>query len=144
MRSFPIVAAICLLSGACNQPATPAAQSRTSSAEARENAAVEQDVANIQAGVLRDTNVQRLNELERRIAQLESTPDKLDLELLTSRVQALEVKAGVDSLAATTPGVPDATLKSQPKPSAKPTPSTSKPVPRPQPSPSDSAETSKR
>lgn len=35
----------------------------------------------------------RIDELERKIGALESTPEKLDLDLLTQRVTALEVKA---------------------------------------------------
>jgi len=152
MRSLPTVAMLCLLAGACNQPAAPAKQPRGQPTNAREHAALAQDVANIQAGVVRDTNAQRLDELERRIARIETNPDKLDLELLASRVQALEVKAGVDSLAATTPGVPSATpspkgtptpsSRLKPKPVPRPTPT--RPVPRPQPLPLSSAETSNR
>lgn len=147
MRLFPM-ATLCLLAGACNQPAGPAKQPGAQPTQARERAALEQDVANIQAGVLRDTNAQRLDELERRVARIEANPDKLDLELLASRVQALEVKAGVDSLAATTPGVPGPTpaskatptssAGSRPKPASKPAPT--KPAPRPQPSPSNETE----
>lgn len=161
MRPFPIVALLCLLAGACGQPAVPAKQPGGQPTDARENAAIEQDVANIQAGVVRDTNAQRLDELERRIARIETNPDKLDLELLASRVQALEVKAGMDSLAATTPGVPGATPASRAtptpaatspsrspsgsKPKAAPRSTPAKPAPRPQASPSNGVtETSER
>jgi hypothetical protein len=144
---------LCLLAGACNQPAAPAKQPGGQPTDAREHAVLAQDVANIQAGVVRDTNAQRLDELERRIARIETNPDKLDLDLLASRVQALEVKAGVDSLAATTPGVtpspkgtptPSSQSSSRPKPKPVPRPTPTKPVPRPQPSPPSSAETSNR
>lgn len=154
MRSFSIVALLCLLAGACDQAAAPAKQSDGQPAEAREHAALEQDVTNIQAGVVRDTNAQRLDELERRIARIETNPDKLDLELLASRVQALEVKAGMDSLAATTPGVPGATPTPRATPSTPRDPSRSpsgskprvaprttptKPAPSPRSSPSEGA-----
>lgn len=133
MRSFPIVAPICLLASACG-PATPTAQNgaqpAAASAEAAANAAIEQDVANIQTNVVRTSETQRLDELERRVGELENKPEKLDLELLSSRVQALEVKAGADGLAATTPSVPG--------PSPTPTP-TRKPAPRPRPSSSSAA-----
>ncbi|WP_375271315.1 hypothetical protein [Sphingomonas sp.] len=154
MRSFPIVALLCLLAGACDQPAVSTKQPGGQPADAREQAALERDVTNIQAGVVRDTNAQRLDELERRIARIETNPDKLDLELLASRVQALEVKAGMDSLAATTPGVPGATpapratpsppqsparASSGPKPKVAPRATPTKPAPRPQSSPSNGA-----
>jgi len=141
MRSFPIVASICLYATGCG-PTTPAEQHNdTQPAAITANTSIEQDVANIQAGVVRTSDAQRLDELERRIGRLETTPDKLDLELLSSRVQALEAKVGVDGLAAAVPVVVPAAASSPTPGAAKsPTPgAVRKPAPRPQSSPTNTA-----
>jgi len=143
MRSFPIAASLCLFLTACGPAAPPEQRNAAEPAEVPANTRIEQDVANIQASVVRTSDAQRLDELERRISRLETTPEKLDLELLGSRVQALEVKAGVDSLA-TPVAVPGATPSSAQPSSAQLSPTKSsptkaspakRPTPRPRPSP---------
>jgi len=39
----------------------------------------------------------RIDELERQVGALQATPEKLDLDLLTRRVETLEAKAGGDA-----------------------------------------------
>jgi hypothetical protein len=52
-----------------------------------------QDLKRLDAGVRITAANKRIDELERKVGELEHTPEKLDLDLLTSRVTALEVKA---------------------------------------------------
>lgn len=55
--------------------------------------AVAEDLARLDAGVRIAAANKRIDELERQVGELQSTPEKLDLELLTNRVTALEVQA---------------------------------------------------
>lgn len=136
-----IVATLVLSASGCG-PAAPT-DPRTAAPTATKaagDAAIERDVASIRADVTRTSETQRLNELERRIGRLEATPDKLDLELLATRVQALEGRAGIDGLGTPValPGTPPAPART-PSPAKAPTsarkPPTAKPSPAAVPSP---------
>lgn len=54
---------------------------------------VAQDIDKIESGVRIAAANKRIDELERKVGELETTPEKLNLDLLTQRVTALEVKA---------------------------------------------------
>jgi hypothetical protein len=75
---------------ACEQRTAPAATKRGPA----ENA-ISQDIHQIDSAVRLAAANKRIDELERKVGALEATPDKLDLELLTQRVTALEVKTSV-------------------------------------------------
>jgi hypothetical protein len=80
--------AFLILASACNQRAgSPAAK------KGSEQESVAQDLDKFEAGVRIAAANKRIDELERKIGELETTPDKLNLDLLTRRVTALEVKA---------------------------------------------------
>ncbi|MES3045258.1 hypothetical protein [Sphingomonas faeni] len=53
---------------------------------------IEADIDRIQADIRIAAANKRIDVLTRQVGVLEATPDKLDLELLTSRVEALEAK----------------------------------------------------
>jgi hypothetical protein len=61
------------------------------------------DVERLESDVRIAAANKRIDELERKLGELEATPEKLDLDLLTSRVTALELNAGG---AASTPATP--------------------------------------
>lgn len=83
---LPLTALI--LASACGQPPkTPAAE------KVSDQAAVAQGIDNFESGVRLAAANKRIDELERKVGELETTPAKLDLDLLTQRVTALEVKA---------------------------------------------------
>lgn len=54
------------------------------------------DIDRMEAEVRIAAANKRIDELERKVGALEATPEKIDLELLTQRVTALEVKSGSD------------------------------------------------
>lgn len=62
-----------------------------------------QDLERLEARVRIAAANKRIDELERKVGELEDTPEKLELDLLTNRVTALEVKAGGPLLASETP-----------------------------------------
>jgi len=51
------------------------------------------DLDRMEAGIRIAAANKRIDELERKVHALEETPEKIDLELLTQRVTALEVKS---------------------------------------------------
>ncbi|MEG3167856.1 hypothetical protein U1737_06545 [Sphingomonas sp. LB3N6] len=53
---------------------------------------IDADIDRIQTDIRIAAANKRIDELTRQVGALQSTPDKLDLELLTSRVEALEAK----------------------------------------------------
>ena len=59
---------------------------------------VAQDIKQIEYGVRLSAANKRIEELERKVGALENTPEKLDLDLLTQRVTAIEIKSN-DALA---------------------------------------------
>ncbi|WP_165911549.1 hypothetical protein [Sphingomonas sp. PP-CC-3A-396] len=54
------------------------------------------DVDRMEAEIRIAAANKRIDELERKVGALEATPEKIDLELLTQRVTALEVKSVSD------------------------------------------------
>ena len=78
----------------------------------------------------------RIDELERQVGALQATPEKLDLDLLTRRVETLEAKAGGDAsspgkLSGKTTSEPSQTPRSGSKPDGfgQPKQQTAKPGP---------------
>lgn len=69
------------------------------------------DVDRMEAGIRIAAANKRIDELERQVAALQATPQKLDLELLANRVAALEAKVGGD---ASSPGTPLGKTTSEP------------------------------
>jgi hypothetical protein len=84
--------------GACDrQPAFPAPNTTPASNP------VEQEVKLEEYDVRLAAAYKRINELERQVGALESTPEKIDLDLLTQRVAALEVKSAGDEAMSSQP-----------------------------------------
>lgn len=54
------------------------------------------DVDRMETGIRIAAANKRIDELERKVGALEATPEKIDLDLLSQRVTALEVKAFSD------------------------------------------------
>jgi hypothetical protein len=80
---------VCLLSlGACDQRRNPSAAKSPS----MENPIV-QETSQFESEVRLAAANKRIDELELKVHALEATPEKLDLDLLTQRVTALEVKS---------------------------------------------------
>ena len=69
--------------------------------------AIERDVTAIEGGVRLAAANKRIDELEHQVAELQTNPQTIELDLLKARVEALETRtyantdAGVPSLAAT-------------------------------------------
>jgi hypothetical protein len=74
--------------GACDRNSTPQAAKRASPEDP-----VTQDIKQIEYGVRLAAANKRIDELERKVKELETTPEKLDLDLLTQRVTKLEVNS---------------------------------------------------
>ena len=55
------------------------------------------DVDRMEADIRIAAANKRIDELERQVGALQATPEKLDLDLLTRRVETLEAKAGGDA-----------------------------------------------
>lgn len=97
--------AFLILVSACDKRAEPPAAKKGSGQDL-----VVQDLDKFEAGVRIAAANKRIDELERKIGELEATPEKLNLDLLTQRVTALEVKTS-DPLAS----IPDtASAKTSP------------------------------
>jgi hypothetical protein len=80
---------VCLVSlGACDRHRDPPAAKRSPS----ENPIV-RETSQFEAEVRLAAANKRIDELELKVHALEATPEKLDLDLLTQRVTALEAKA---------------------------------------------------
>lgn len=91
----PLILACLLSLGACNR--NPASNSGKSVSA---NDPVAQEIKQIEYGVRLAAANKRIDELERKVGALETTPEKLDLDLLTQRVTTLEVKStGGEALA---------------------------------------------
>lgn len=86
-RHTLMIAAMLLLQG-CEQQVGGAKRPAASNATGEAG-----EVARIDADVRITAANKRIEELERQVGQLQSTPEKLNLELLTARVAALEVRA---------------------------------------------------
>ena len=80
---------LCLLSlASCDRAPAP-----SSAKSAAAGDPIMQDVKEAEYEVRLTAANKRIEELERKVGALEATPEALDLDLLTQRVQALEVKA---------------------------------------------------
>jgi uncharacterized coiled-coil protein SlyX len=110
MLSF---ACLCSMAG-CDRPSPHAAATKNSSRDA-----IAREVDNMEAEVRIAAATKRIEELERQVGELQSTPEKLDLELLTSRVTALEARQTGNAAS------PDASPTK-----AAPVPAVSAPIPR--------------
>jgi len=82
------LSALLLLAGCDNRrsPAPPEPSPNT------DISSVQHDVNDIKAQVGLEQATKRIEELERDVAYLKTTPTTIDLKLLTDRVQAIEVK----------------------------------------------------
>jgi hypothetical protein len=97
----------CLLSlGACDRGSSPSSAESVST-----NTPLAQDIKQTEYGVRLAAANKRIDELERKVGALEETPEKLDLDLLTQRVTALEVASS--SAAAPISTIAPATDKAQ-------------------------------
>jgi len=81
-----------------------------------------QDLDRLEAGVRIAAANKRIDELERQVGALQATPEKLDLDLLSRRVEALEVKANGGAADLTESSVKDTSGPSRSPVSAAPTP----------------------
>lgn len=96
-----------------------------------------QDLDRLEAGVRIAAANKRIDELERQVGALQATPEKLDLDLLTRRVEALEVKANgstsdlTESSISDTSGTSRSSLSAAPTPERAATPAKRKPAPTP-------------
>jgi hypothetical protein len=103
-----LLALACFLSlGACNGEVAPNSATSPSADDP-----VTQDIKEIEYGVRLAAANKRIDELERRVGALEDTPEKLNLDLLTQRVIALEVRSN-DAIATVSTNAP-LTGKAQP------------------------------
>ncbi len=106
----------CLLAGCEQSPAT--SQDVPANPNGASVAAMRNEIAGVEDRVNRETLTKRLDNLERRIGELEATPEKLDLDLLTKRVEALESKAAASQLADRPVDLPKASARPTAKASA--------------------------
>jgi uncharacterized coiled-coil protein SlyX len=83
-KAMLLFACLCSVAG-CDRPSPHAAATKNSSQDP-----IARDVENMEAEVRISAATKRIDELERQVGELQSTPEKLDLELLTNRVTALE------------------------------------------------------
>lgn len=74
--------------GACDWNSAPQAAKRASPEDP-----VTQDIKQIEYGVRLAAANKRIDELTRKVGELETIPEKLDLDLLTQRVTRLEVNS---------------------------------------------------
>lgn len=91
MRNLPIaliLSANLMALCACDQRPAPSAAPKISAANP-----TDQDVEELEAGIRLTAANKRIDELERKVGMLEATPEKLDLDLISQRVAALEMKA---------------------------------------------------
>ncbi|MDQ0836967.1 hypothetical protein [Sphingomonas faeni] len=94
LRIAALLVVCSIIVQACDRiPTTPTAT------KAAEQDPIVQDLDRLEAGVRIAAANKRIDDLEHKVGELESTPEKLDLDLLTSRVTALEVKANGAALA---------------------------------------------
>lgn len=85
--AFPSFAIVGVLA-ACDQIPKAPASKQTVAADPLAG-----DLDRMEAGIRIAAANKRIDELERKVGALEATPEKVDLDLLTQRVTALEVKA---------------------------------------------------
>lgn len=105
-RSVTSLACLILVAG-CDQPLTPKPAATKVTRDP-----ITADVNRLEAGIRIAAANKRIDELERQVGALQATPEKLDLELLTNRVEALEARAGGD---ASSPGKPSGKTTLEPQ-----------------------------
>jgi BMFP domain-containing protein YqiC len=89
---------VCLVSlESCDQRSTPSAANKASGKNV-----VVQDINEFESGVRLAAANKRIDELEQKVGALEATPEKLDLDLLSQRVTALEARGSGDVVSAPT------------------------------------------
>ena len=94
---------VCLiLVAGCDRASSPTPTTNPAAAKAAEDP-IKADVDRMEAGIRIAAANKRIDELEQQVGALQATPEKLDLELLTNRVEALEAKVGGD---VSSPGKP--------------------------------------
>ena len=87
LKASPLLACLMFLIGCDQRQTQPAVKAAT-----HEDPLV-QDIKQMEYGVRLSAATKRIDELQRKVAALEATPEKIDLELLAQRVTALEVKS---------------------------------------------------
>jgi len=124
------MACLTLMAG-CDQPSS----STVVKAKATQDP-IAADVDRMEADIRIAAANKRIDELERQVGALQATPEKLDLDLLTRRVETLEAKAGGDAsspgkLSGKTTSEPSQTPRSGSKPDGfgQPKQQTAKPGP---------------
>lgn len=92
---------VLILVSGCGQ-----ASKKRATEKASDQDVVAQDIDKLESGVRIAAANKRIDELERKVGELETTPEKLNLDLLTQRVTALEVKANGSSASNTETSIP--------------------------------------
>lgn len=116
-----------LLLLACSRPIDRSAAAEPGNDEQQMQRSIDQDLLAVRLKAAEA----RIVELERRVGALEATPEKVDLQLLTQRLEQLEAKVYAGSPPpAETPAVPDA------PPATTPRRADAAPAPKPTPTPS--------
>ena len=90
--SIAVLSSILVSLGACDQPPKAPASKRAAAVEPLAG-----DLDRMEAGIRIAAANKRIDELEHKVGALEATPEKVDLDLLTQRVAALEVKSAGDT-----------------------------------------------
>ena len=85
-RTITALGCLILVSG-CDRTSSPTPANATVAQDP-----IAADVDRMQADIRIAAANKRIDELERQVGALQATPDKLDLDLLTRRVEALEAK----------------------------------------------------
>ncbi len=109
-KTIMSLACLILVAG-CDQVSTSTPTPTPTPTPAAAKDPITADVDRMEAGIRIAAANKRIDELERQVAALQATPEKLDLELLANRVAALEAKVGGD---ASSPGTPLRKTTSEP------------------------------
>lgn len=83
---------VLLMLQACGNPSTSEKPADTS-----RKTKIEQDMSKFEDGLRIAAANKRIDELDRKVAELEAAPEKLDLDVLSRRVSTLELKANADA-----------------------------------------------
>lgn len=90
---FRLSGAALLLAAAVSLAACDGVPKQTNSNTTSDQGSISQDLIRMDADVRIAAANKRIDELERQVGELQSTPEKLNLDLLTNRVTQLEVNA---------------------------------------------------
>lgn len=104
-RAILSLACLTLMAGCDQPPSSPVAKAKATQDP------IAADVDRMEADIRIAAANKRIDELERQVGALQATPEKLDLDLLTRRVETLEAKAGGD---ASSPGKPSGKTTAEP------------------------------